>query len=132
MSTASGNIATDDAAEVERLKAAMLKKSYFVMFRKILAPEKLRSVMLEHYRWIIDLEKRNLVFASGPLFGQDGAQGVGMTVFKAKDWEEATRLAASDPFCTSGAAEFDIKRWQINEGRICVSVDFSDRSYAIE
>jgi uncharacterized protein len=132
MSTASPSITPDDAAEIERLKSAMLKKSYFVMFRKILAPEKLGAVMLDHYRWIIDLEKRNLVFASGPLFQQDGAQGVGMTIFKAKDWEEATRLAASDPFCTSGAAQFDIARWQINEGRICVSVDFSDRTYTME
>lgn len=122
----------DPAAEAERLKAQMIQRSFFVMFRRIVAPEKLKGVTLEHYRWIIDLEKQGLVFASGPVFGADGSPGVGMTVFRVDDFETAERLALSDPFCTCGAAEFEIKRWQINEGRVTVAIDFSDQSYRFE
>src|ERR1700744_6307968 len=96
--------ATTAQDEVERLKSKMLMKSYFVMFRRVVAPEKLKPVLLDHYKWIIDLEKRNKVLASGPLFKRDGGAGVGMTVFKTDHWDEAEALAASDPFCLSGAA----------------------------
>lgn len=120
----------DPAAEVERLKALMIKRSLFVMFRTIVDGTRLGPVMLDHYRWIIALEKRGVVFASGPLFKPDGAQGVGMTVFRVADFEEAQALAEGDPFVTSGAAEFSLERWQVNEGRMTISFDFSDQTYA--
>ncbi len=119
------------AAELSRLKSKMLMKSYFVMFRTILAAEKLQTVMLEHYRWIIGLEKDNRVLGSGPLFEREGGPGLGMTIFKARDFDEACALAASDPFYTSGAVSFRVCRWQINEGRVSATVDFSDGTFAI-
>lgn len=122
----------DPVAEVERLKALMIKRSFFAMFRTVVAPERLKPVMLDHYRWIIGLEKQGVVFASGPLFRKDGSQGVGMTVFRAADIGEAEALAVGDPFVTSGAVEFEIQRWQINEGRLTVAIDFSDQSYRFE
>jgi uncharacterized protein YciI len=122
----------DPLAEVERLKALMIKRSFFAMFRTVVAPERLKTVMLDHYRWIIGLEKQGMVFASGPLFRKDGQQGVGMTVFRAASIDEAEALAAGDPFVTSGAAEFEIQRWQINEGRLTVAIDFSDQTYSFE
>jgi len=118
--------------EVELLKSKMLMKSYFVMFRRIVAREKLNAVMLDHYKWVIDLEKRNLILASGPVYQRDGGPGVGMTVFKVADWESAHALAETDPFCLAGAAEFDVCRWQINEGRISLTIDFSDQTYRFE
>ena len=114
-------------SEVEKLKAKMLKKSYYAMFRTIEDPSRLPPAMLEHYQWIIGLEKANLVLASGPLFRKDGSQGVGMTIFRADDFEHAESLAIQDPFVSAGAVSFDIQRWQINEGRVNVSIDFSDQ-----
>lgn len=122
----------EQTAEVARLKGAMLQKSFYVMRRRMVAPEKLLAAMLDHYRWIIDLEKRGLVFASGPVFERDDRPGVGMTVFKVENFEEAEELAAGDPFCICGAAEFEIARWQVNEGRISVTIDFSDQSFSID
>lgn len=121
-----------DEDEVDRLKSAMLKKSYYAMFRRIVNPAALKPVVLEHYKWIIDLEKRGLVFASGPLFKADGTMGVGMTILRAQSHEEAETLAIGDPFCKAGAAEFEIQRWQINEGRISIAIDFSDQTYTFE
>jgi hypothetical protein len=119
--------AEDRKRQVERLKERMLKRSFFVMFRQLLDPSKLPDQMLAHYQWIIGLEKRGLVFASGPLFKPDGAAGVGMTVFRVSDFKEAAALAGSDPFCISGATSYELKRWQINEGRVSLSMDFSDQ-----
>ncbi len=122
----------NDQEEVARLKSKMLKKSYYVMFRRVVDPAKLGSVLLAHYQWMIGLEKSGHVLASGPLFDPTEAPGVGMTVFRAAGFEEATALAQGDPFCVCGAATFDIKRWQLNEGRIHISIDLSDQSFHLQ
>ncbi len=120
-----------DQDELARLKAAMLKKTFYVMTRRMVAPDRVPAVLLDHYRWIIALEKEGKVFASGPLAGKEGGAGVGMTIFRADSFEEAEALAAGDPFCSAGAAEFEVKRWQVNEGRMVLTVDFSDQSVTV-
>ncbi len=123
---------TGDADEIERLKARMIMRSFYVMFRSIVDPTRIQPAMLAHYRWIIDLEQQGFVFASGPLFTGEGKPGVGMTIFRAADQAEAEALAAADPFVSSGGATYEIKRWQINEGRVTIAVDFSDQTYRLE
>ena len=119
-----------DMAEVARLKSGMLRKSYWVMMRDIVDPSRLPALMLAHYRWIIALEKEGRVLGSGPLFAADGRQGVGMTIFRADDVDAAAAMAAGDPFVSGGAATFTMQRWQVNEGRITLSLDFSDQSFS--
>lgn len=113
--------------EIARLKALMARQVYYVMFREMLDPARMSAVMLDHYRWIIALEKEGKVFASGPLVRQDGGPGVGMTILRADGFAEAEALAAGDPFVTAGAMGFRIERWQVNEGRITLSFDLSDQ-----
>ena len=114
-------------AEVARLKSLMASPIYYVMFREVRDPSRLRGVLLDHYRWIIGLEKQGKVFASGPLTRQEGGPGVGMTIFRAEGFAEAEALAAGDPFVTSGAVGFRIDKWQVNEGRVTLSFDLSDQ-----
>jgi uncharacterized protein len=116
----------EEAAEIARLKGLMLKTQFFVMQRQIVAPEKLKPVMLAHYHWIIGLEQQGHVFASGPLTPEGGGPGVGMTIFRCGSFEAARALAEGDPFAISGAATFTLSEWQVNEGRITITVDFSD------
>lgn len=120
----------DAQARVKSLKDKMWKREYYVMFRTVVNPERIPSVMLQHYGWIIELEKRGDVFVSGPVSDREGNQAAGVTVFRAENWEQADQLAAGDPFVSSGAVSFEIKRWQINEGRINVSIDFSDQTFS--
>ena len=120
---------TDIDPEVKKLKDRMLQRSYYAMFRTLQDPLKIGPVMLEHYQWLIGLEKDNLVFASGPLFKNDGSQGVGMTIFRCESFEDAESLAEQDPFVIGGAVSYEVQRWQVNEGRVNVSVDFSDQTY---
>ncbi len=116
--------------EVKKLKDQMLQKSYYAMFRTPLDSSKVPAVMLEHYHWMIALEKENQVFLSGPLFKSDGSPGVGMTVFRCESFEQAESIAEQDPFVVCGAVSYEIQRWQINEGRVNISVDFSDQTYS--
>ena len=117
-----------DKEQVLALKAKMLSKSFFVMQRRIVDPTRIEGVLLDHYKWIISLEKEGAIFASGPLSRREGGPGIGMTIFRATSWEEAELIAAKDPFCTGGAMTFEIFSWQLNEGRITLEVDLSDQT----
>lgn len=124
-------MSANEMDEIARLRSRMLMKTYFVMFRQMVDPSKIESHMLDHYHWVIALEKDDKVFASGPLFAEEGAIPVGMTIFRASDRAEAEALAAGDPFIVSGAMTFDVQRWMIAEGRIGITVDFSDQTFSI-
>jgi uncharacterized protein YciI len=117
-------------SDMQELMQKMWKKDYYVMFRTVIDAGAIPGVLPQHFGWMIDLEKQNKVFASGPLYDKLGTQLAGLTVFRADTFEEAEELAAGDPFVTSGAVNFELRRWQVNEGRINVSIDFSDQTFS--
>ena len=119
----------DDGAAQAHDMANALRKPLYVMTRTIRDVTLIAPAMDDHHRWLIALEKQGRIFASGPTFERDGRPAAGMTVFRAASHEDAEAMAAQDPFVTCGAAHFEIMRWQLNEGRIGISIDFSDKSY---
>ena len=116
-------------AELVALRDKMLKPSLFAMFRTLKDDAKMKSVWVEHIKWLIELEKRDLLFASGPLFKSDGSQDPGLTIFRAATFEDAERLASADPFVMHGGVDYQVRSWPLGIGRINLSVDFSDQTY---
>ncbi len=121
---------TDEKDEINKLKEKMWQRSYYVIFRALVDPSRIPPVMLEHYQWIIGLEKADKVLLSGPLYKKSDGPGVGMTVLRVDSFEDAEAIAATDPFVIAGAMTFEIERWQINEGRVNMSIDFSDQTFS--
>jgi uncharacterized protein YciI len=81
------------------------------------------AVVDQHLEWLLDLEEAGSVVLSGPLLEGPGARpGSGVTVLRAEDAGEATRLAASDPFVLAGLRRFEVFRWRVNEGSIGITV----------
>jgi uncharacterized protein YciI len=121
------------AERVTELTRKMLRKKLFVlMTNPIVPPEFLQPFLSEHLEYIIDLEKRGLVFASGPLTDGDGPPtGQGLTVLRTKDAAEARALAEADPFYVHGLRGFILKEWTIMEGRLSLSVNLSDQSVEV-
>ena len=81
---------------------------------------------------MIGLEKRGLLFASGPL--SDGAgppSGAGLTILRAGNAQEARALAEADPFVTNGLRTFELKEWTIMEGSLGLKVNLSDQSIEV-
>ncbi len=121
------------AERVTELTRKMLRKKLFVLLTNpIVPPEFLQPFLSAHLEYMIDLEKRGLVFASGPL--TDGAgppTGEGLTVLRAKDAEEARALAEADPFYVHGLRGFILKEWTVMEGRLSLSVNLSDQSVEV-
>jgi hypothetical protein len=81
---------------------------------------------------MIELEKRGLLFASGPL--SDGAgppNGAGLTILRAASAAEARALAEADPFVAHGLRTFELKEWTLMEGSLGLKVNLSDQSIEV-
>jgi uncharacterized protein YciI len=108
------------------------KKLYVVLSAPAVAPDKLQPFLSAHLEYMIGLEKRGHVFASGPL--SDGAgppTGAGLTVLRARDLSEARTLAEADPFFVNGLRSFELKEWTLMEGTLGVRVNLSDQTVEV-
>jgi len=118
---------------VAQLTQKMLRrKLYAVLSKASPTPEKLKPLLPAHLEYMIGLEKRGVLFASGPL--SDGAgppTGAGLTVLRTASMEEARRLADADPFVINGLRTFELKEWTIMEGTLGLRVNLSDQSVEV-
>lgn len=81
----------------------------------------------EHIDWQKDLERREIMFAAGPVPNDDRTEwlGEGVFVYRADSFEAANEIAASDPMHRSGARTFSVREWILNEGTFSVQVYLS-------
>jgi uncharacterized protein YciI len=108
------------------------KEMYLVVTRPVRSPE-IEKRLKDHLDHQVELEKRGIMFAAGPLYprGSDVPEA-GMFVLRAKSFEEADAIAKEDPLHKAGLRTYTIQKWRLNEGRITVTVDFSDQTMQIE
>ena len=87
----------------------------------------LPDVLPDHLAYIGSLEKSGKLMMAGPMSDDTGEemQGQGMLVLRAASLEEAKALADGDPMHSSGARNYEMKKWMINEGSLSVSVGLS-------
>ncbi|HMG78836.1 MAG TPA: YciI family protein [Xanthobacteraceae bacterium] len=118
---------------VADLTRKMLRKKFYVVLSKpAVTPDKLQPYLSAHLEYMIGLEKRGLVFASGPLADGEGPPtGQGLTVLRAKDAGEARALAEADPFFVNGLRTFELKEWTVMEGTLGVRVNLSDQTVEV-
>jgi len=125
-----------DDAEAEVLAALMrpmLKKRLFVVLSVVgKYPELIRRHLVEHLHYVIELEKADVLFASGPFSaGEDGRLGDGLTILRAENVEAARAIAEQDPFVRHGVRTFTIREWTVNEGSVSMKVHLSDQSVSL-
>ena len=87
-------------------------------------PEKLEDIV----NFAIKLEQDGIMFAAGPLWAdnEESWEGEGMVVIRADNLAQSHEVAASDPMHASGARNFTMRSWLINEGGFHLHVTFSD------
>ncbi len=116
----------------ELMRKMLRKKLYVVLSSPAVPPEKLKPFLMAHLEYMIGLEKRGLVFASGPLADGEGPpSGHGLTVLRTKSADEARAIAQGDPFFVNGLRTFELKEWTIMEGALGLRVNFSDQSIEV-
>jgi uncharacterized protein YciI len=90
----------------------------------------IEAVVDEHIAWMLDLERREILFMSGPLLSGPGTgPGSGATAIRAADEEAARRIAADDPFVRAGLRTFEVHRWRVNEGSVSVRMSLGTGTY---
>jgi hypothetical protein len=123
---------TDDERIAELMAKMLRKKLYVLLSKPLVSPDKLKPFLPTHLEYMIGLERRGLVFASGPLADGEGPPtGHGLTVLRAKDAGEARALAEGDPFFVNGLRTFELKEWTIMEGTLGVRVNLSDQTIEV-
>jgi uncharacterized protein YciI len=116
----------------ELTQRMLRKKLYVVLSRATASPDRIRHVLPAHLEYMIDLEKKGLVFASGPLTDQGGEpRGDGLTILRTSSAEEARKLAEADPFFAQGLRSFEVREWTVMEGSLGLKVNLSDQSIEV-
>lgn len=126
-------MAGDTGERIAALTRGMLRKKLYVIVSKATAtPDRITELLPDHLEYMIALEKRGLVFASGPLTEAGGEpRGDGMTVLRCASAAEAQSIAEADPFFVNGLRSFEVREWTVMEGSLALKVNFSDRSIEV-
>ena len=120
--------------EIGRLVAPLLHRKLFVCVSEPAVPRRKRSCRTSphHLRHLVAMEKSGVLLASGP-FIEGGEVGLrAMMIIRAKDADEAHRIAAEETLHKLGLRRFTIEEWQLNQGRISVQIDFSDQKAGLD
>jgi uncharacterized protein YciI len=121
--------ADHSAADLSRL----LARDYWLIWSSPAAgaaEAAVRALVPAHVAWLLELERADLLFVSGPLLSGPGTgPGSGVTVLRAPDEDAARDLAARDPFVRAGLRTFAVHRWRLNEGSISVRMSLGTGSY---
>ena len=81
---------------------------------------------------MIGLEKKGVLFASGPLSAAPGQPaGDGLTIVRAASADEARAIASVDPVVVSKLRTFEVREWTVMEGSLGLKVNFSDQTLEI-
>ena len=113
-------------------KGMLRKKLYVILSKGAASAEQLGAVLPDHLEYMIGLEKRGVLFASGPLnTAPGGPVGDGLTILRAASIDEARDLASADPFVRNKIRTFEVREWTVMEGSLGVRVNFSDQSLEI-
>ena len=84
---------------IAELTQKMLRRKLYAIFGKtVVPPEQLMPLLPAHLEYLISLEKRGLLFASGPLteVGAGPLGGGGLTVLRVANATEAREIAEAD------------------------------------
>jgi len=118
---------------IQQLTKSMLRKKLYVILSKGGAtPEQIGAVLPDHLEYMIGLEKKGTLFASGPLTAADGKMaGDGLTIVRAANIEGARAIASADPFVKNKLRTFEVREWTVMEGSLSIKVNLSDQSLEI-
>jgi uncharacterized protein YciI len=115
---------------IRQLTKNMLRKKFYVILSKGGAtPDQIGEALPRHLEYMIGLEKKGVLFASGPLADAEGnTRGDGLTIIRAASSAQARKIAKRDPFVVKGLRSFEIREWTVMEGSLGIKVNLSDQS----
>lgn len=99
------------------------------------APKK-EALRQAHKNFLVDLERRGLLFGAGRLINEEGGEttelGYGLFILRAATRGEAEAVAFEEPFTKAGLRRMTLHPWQRNEGNVSLSIRFLDSVLEID
>lgn len=130
------SIRGDAQATLERL---LRKRLYVLLMRPVREldaelSEQMGELLPAHFEWVFEQERNGRMFAAGPFLGEDEQTytGEGMFIIRAESLADARALAATDPMISGGIRTVDVRAWELNEGRVSVTVRYSDGTFSLD
>jgi uncharacterized protein YciI len=108
------------------------KQLYVIVTTPVAPREELDKLLPQHLAHQVKLEKDGIMFAAGPLTGEDGKRIGGLIVIRAASFAAARAIADSDPYHKAGLRTYTLTRWTVNEGSYGIRVNYSDQTISIE
>lgn len=88
------------------------------------SPEEMRIV---HHEYLLDLERRGVLFAAGPFVDENGVRaGAGMLIIRSRSRAEAEAIGNAEPYTKAGQRLMEFIPWQRNEGTMRLNLRFAD------
>lgn len=101
----------------------MLDRTLYVAYSRLVGDKSALGPHLSaHLEFMIALEQKGVLFASGPFLSDGQITGEGMTIVRASSLADARTILEQDPFVVAGVRGFDVQEWQLKEGNIQVSL----------
>ena len=124
----------DTLAEADALDTGMGAELYFYVTRPTGSFEEVVEILPAHMDFIHTIENAGVMVMGGQttIEGSADAGGYGLVVIRADSFEEARDIAESDPMHLTGVRDFELYRWNINEGFTTIELRFSDQSFVIK
>jgi uncharacterized protein len=122
----------DTGKAVAELLAPMLKKTLFVAINRVAAPAgAIEPFVAEHLAYMNALEAQGKLWASGPFIEEGVLVGDGLTILSTGTIEEARRAMEAEPLIKRGLRTFELRKWELREGRMDVSLRASVSRYSL-
>ena len=117
---------------VAELLAPMLKRTLFVAISRVAASaSEIEPFVADHLAYMNRLEADGYLWASGP-FVQEGVRvGDGLTILSTATIEEAQRAMEEEPLIKRGLRTFELRKWELREGRMTISLNASTSTYSL-
>jgi uncharacterized protein len=115
--------------KIAELLKPMLKKRLFVALSKAVArPEQMLPFVPEHLEYMNQLENEGKLFASGPFIQEGVLVGDGLTILQTS----THALMSAEPLIKRGLREFELRPWELREGRMMITLNSSTSSFRLE
>ena len=85
--------------------------------------------LAEHLRYMNRLETEGFLFASGPFVQEGVLVGDGLTILQTDTIEQARALMDAEPLTAAGCRQYELRPWELREGRITVTLSASASSF---
>jgi uncharacterized protein len=117
-----------EAAKVIESVGSSLGLQLYVVTSKAKSLEDVKRTLPQHRDYLRQLEEEGVLFGAGPLWTTDGQyfEGDGLLIYRGSSVEAVEQRVMQDPMHKTGAREYSILPWLLNDGSLTVRISLSE------